>query len=158
VEVVMRQGTNDRGAVYVEFMIAIVPMLVLFWGLLQLNGLLLADLVVRNTAIHAVRAAVVCDSDKETHGKEGALHCAQQVADDLRKSVHSITTMSVDVLNASDVGNDPVTVTVSAIYHCQVPLVASLACGLFAGGGGFSSFTTIERQATLPNQGHYYKF
>ena len=36
-----------RGAAYVELLIAIMPMLILFWGLMQLNGLLLADLVVR---------------------------------------------------------------------------------------------------------------
>ena len=154
----MGERAKDSGAVYIEFIIAIVPLLVLFWGLLQVNGLLLADLLVRNTAIHAVRAAVVCDSDKSTHGPQGARDCAQQVADDLRKSVHSITAMRVeDVQGASEVGNDPVTVTIAADYQCQVPLVGAFACGLLT-GGGLSSTTTIRRKATLPNQGHYYKF
>jgi Flp pilus assembly protein TadG len=155
----MDARSNDRGAVYVEFIIAIVPLLVLFWGLLQVNGLLLADLMVRNTAIHAVRAAVVCDSDKETSGPSGARDCAQQVADELRPSVHSITAMRVeDVQGASSQGNAPVTVTIAADYQCQVPLVGAFACGVLAGGGGLSSTTTIRRKATLPNQGHYYQF
>jgi Flp pilus assembly protein TadG len=155
----MDARASDRGAVYVEFIIAIVPLLVLFWGLLQVNGLLLADLMVRNAAIHAARAAVVCDSDKATSGPSGARDCAQQVADELRPSVHSITAMRVeDVEGASEVGNGPVTVTIAADYQCQVPLVAGFACGVLTGGGGLSSTATLRRKATFTNQGHYYKF
>ena len=65
------RGTSPgdaRGAAYVEFLIAILPMLILFWGIMQLNGLLLADLVVRHAAVHAVRAAIVCDSEVTSAG------------------------------------------------------------------------------------------
>ena len=147
-----------KGAVYVEFLIAIVPMLTLFWGLLQMNGLLLADLVVRHAAMMAVRAAVVCDSDKDTSGESGAHDCAQQAAEATCKSVRSIRGLSVHVTGASVTGNAPVTVTVSANYYCQVPLVAGFACGMFSGAGTGNAMATIARSATLPNQGHYYKF
>ncbi len=148
----------ESGAVYVEFIVAILPMLVLFWGLLQVNGLLLADLVVRDAASNAVRAAIVCDSDESTSGPSGAQDCAQQAAEATTKAVKSIQSVGVQVANASASGNAPVTATVSASYDCQVPLVASVACSLFAGEGNFSSVAVIQRSATLPNQGHFYKF
>src|SRR5262249_36995948 len=131
-------------------------------GLLQINGLLLADLVVRNAAMHAVRAAVVCDSDKDVHDDNAARgrakDCAQQAAQDVTKSVRSITTTTVDVQGAKESGTDPVTVTVYVDYHCQVPLVGAVACGLLTGSGSLAATATIQRQATLPNQGHFYKF
>jgi Flp pilus assembly protein TadG len=152
------RARDQRGAVYVEFIVAIVPMLVVFWGLLQVNGLLLADLVVRNAAMNAVRAAIVCDSDETTSGPGAAHDCAQQAAEDTTKAVKSIQSVGVQVDGASSSGSAPVTATVSASYECQVPLVASLACGVFGGLGGGTGTATIERSATLPNQGHYYQF
>jgi Flp pilus assembly protein TadG len=146
----------ESGAVYVEFIVAILPMLVLFWGLLQVNGLLLADLVVRDAASNAVRAAVVCDSDQDTSGPSGAQDCAQQAAEATTRAVKSIQSVGVQVADASASGNEPVTATVSASYGCQVPLVASIACSIFS--GSFSSIAVIQRSATLPNQGHYYQF
>jgi Flp pilus assembly protein TadG len=151
---------DDRGAVYIEFIVAIVPMLVLFWGLLQVNGLLLADLVVRNAAMNAVRAAIVCDSDEHTSGESGAQDCAKRAAQDTTGAVKSIQSgsVSVQIQGASSTGNAPVTATVSATYQCQVPLVAGLACGLFGGLGAATATATFQRSATLPNQGHYYQF
>ena len=50
---------DARGSVMLEFLIAIVPLLVLFLGLLQLALLAVADLVVRHAAITGARAASV---------------------------------------------------------------------------------------------------
>jgi len=50
---------DARGAVMLEFLLAFVPVFVLFLGLLQLVLLGVADLVVRHAAITGVRAAVV---------------------------------------------------------------------------------------------------
>ena len=63
----MKKTSGSNGVIYVEFIIVIIPMLVLFWGVMQLNGLLLADLVVRHAAVNAVRAAIVCDSDEDSN-------------------------------------------------------------------------------------------
>lgn len=152
----MSQTALTRGSAYVEFLVAIIPMLVIFWGLMQVSGLLLADLVVRHAAMNAVRAAIVCDSDQNAAGDAGADTCAQQAAGDTTKAVSSITATHVVVDGASEQGNAPVTVSVSADYQCQVPLVGGLTCSLVA--GGVSSTATIQRSATLPNQGHSYKF
>src|SRR5215471_15844905 len=149
---------DSSGVIYVEFIIVIMPMLVLFWGMMQLNGLMLADLVVRHAAVNAVRAAIVCDSDEHTHGQAGAEECAQQAAEATTKSVKSIKAVVVTVEGASESGNGPVTATVTADYSCQVPLVGGVACAIFRGAPTTSAIAVIRRQATLPNQGHYYKF
>jgi len=153
----MTRTSDTRGAIYAEYAVAIVPMFFLFWGLLQVNGLLLADLVLRDAAIKAVRAAVVCDSDKETSGTSAAQTCAQQAVNDVIQAETSITSADVTgVAGASATGNQAVTVTVVGHYTCQVPLVGSFVCGAF--GAGASGTADLTRSATLPNQGHYYTF
>jgi Flp pilus assembly protein TadG len=159
VEDVVKALSSTRGAIYVEYAIAIVPMFVLFWGLLQLNGLLLADLVVRDAAEKAVRAAIVCDSDHETSGMSGGMQCAQQAAAETVKAVKSIADAEVISLDGADsAGNQEVTAVVVAHYYCQVPLVAGLVCAAFRGEGSSIEMATLERSAQMPNQGHYYKF
>jgi hypothetical protein len=158
---------SSSGSAYVEFIIAIVPMMVLFWGMMQLNGLLLADLVARHAAIHAVRAAIVCDSQvgHPQSGDELAAPggCAYEAARLVLSSVHSFGApdFSVRVEGASRHGNAPVTATVIASYRCQVPLAASLLCsGLIRDEGGpppSRGFLTLTRKATLPNQGAGYE-
>ena len=144
-----RTGTA-RGSVYVEFLVAVVPLFLFFWGILQLNGLLLADLIVRDAANNAVRAAIVCDSDQKTSGESGAMDCATQAVQDTVKAETSITSAAVSIDGASESGNGQVTATVTASYTCLVPMVSALVCG-----GGVA---TLARSASLPNQGHYYKF
>ena len=159
-----------RGAVYVEFIIAIVPMLILFWGLMQFNGLLLADLVVRHAVTHAVRAAIVCDSDeKPQDGAELAAPkgCSYEAAKMTLSAVKSFTppggsepTFSLQVSGASPDGNAPVTATLRVDYYCQVPL-AGFVCGLASAGtpsGGRAHVAMLTRKATLPNQGAGYSF
>jgi Flp pilus assembly protein TadG len=158
---------SQSGAAYVEFIIAIVPMMVLFWGIMQLNGLLLADLVARHAAVHAVRAAIVCDSqvgDPQTAERLAAPGgCAYEAAKLALSAVRSFGAPDfiVRVEGASRSGNAPVTATVIASYRCQVPLVASLLCsGLIRDEGGgphVSGVVTLTRKATLPNQGAGYE-
>ncbi len=160
-----------EGAVYVEFVIAIVPMLILFWGLMQLNGLLLADLVARHAAVNAVRAAVVCDSDEVPQsGSElsASSGCSYQAAKMTLSAVKSFSPsgstdpdFSISVDGADTDGNAPVTVTLVAHYHCQVPLVAAFVCGLANGEaslGNELASASLVRRATLPNQGAGYSF
>ena len=71
---VSRKGST--GAVYVEFLVAVVPMFTLFWGIAQLNGLLLADVVAQHAAVTAVRAAVVCEPDDHSQRPETGQQCA----------------------------------------------------------------------------------
>jgi Flp pilus assembly protein TadG len=166
-DVVTPSLRSQSGSAYVEFIIAVVPMLVLFWGVMQLNGLLLADLVARHAAVHAVRAAIVCDSQvgKPQSADELAAPggCSYEAAKLALSAVGSFGApdFSVRIEGASRHGNAPVTATVIASYRCQVPLVASLLCGglIHDEGGGSSSggVLTLTRKATLPNQGAGYE-
>jgi Flp pilus assembly protein TadG len=164
-------AADGSGAVYVEFLVAIVPMLTLFWGLMQLNGILLADLVTRNAAQHAVRAAVVCGTGKLEGGQSSesaATECANEAAKAVMKSVASFAEPGKDepqvtttVRGASEHGNQDVTAIVSGHYHCEVPMVGAALCALVnltGPQGAQSGPLVITHEATFPNQGHYYKF
>jgi Flp pilus assembly protein TadG len=166
-ETVLARLRSQSGSAYVEFIIAIVPMLVLFWGIMQLNGLLLADLVARHAAVHAVRAAIVCDSQvghpqsaEELSAPGG---CSYEAAKLALSAVQSFGApdFTVRIEGASRHGNAPVTATVVASYRCQVPLAASLLCsGLIRDEDGIAAprgFLNLTRKATLPNQGAGYE-
>jgi hypothetical protein len=58
---------SRRGAVYVEVIVAIIPVLIFFLGLLQLAMIFSAHLVVRHAATRAVRSAVVVLDDDPEH-------------------------------------------------------------------------------------------
>jgi len=158
---------SQSGSAYVEFLIAIVPMLILFWGVMQLNGLLLADLVARHAAVHAVRAAIVCDSQvghpESAEKLEGPGGCAYEAAKLALSAVRSFGApdFTVRIEGASRHGNAPVTATVTASYRCQVPLVSSLLCsgliGEASGGPTARGILKLTRKATLPNQGAGYE-
>ena len=63
---------------------------------------------------------------------------------------------SVKIDGAQKSGNAPVTATVVAAYHCRVPLVGGLVCGLFTAGTDAMNVRFLSRAATLPNQGASY--
>ena len=58
-----RAGRRCAGAIYVEVLVAIIPVLVFFFGLLQLALLYTAKLVVTHAAQRAVRSAIVVLED-----------------------------------------------------------------------------------------------
>ena len=157
----MKRGTT--GAVYVELLVVLVPMFTLFWGLVQLNGLFLADLVTQHAAVSAVRAAVVCEPDDHLQRPESGQQCAEGAVREIlglgsgKRTVASIQRASVSLAGASATGTGPVTATVKAEYRCEVPLVGWLVCGLAGGASGLSS-AVIVRKATLPNQGAFYAY
>jgi hypothetical protein len=67
----MRLGRDTRGAVYIEFLVAFIPMFVLFLGLLQVSLIFIGKFVVRHAANRATRAAiVVLDDDPERYDGE----------------------------------------------------------------------------------------
>ena len=68
-----RRGIEEsRGAVYVEFLIVLPPLLLLFFGLTQMGLVYGAELLVQHAAARAVRAAIVVlpddDEDAEYAG------------------------------------------------------------------------------------------
>lgn len=63
--------SDDRGAVFVEFLIAFLPVYVLFLCLVQLTILFSVRLITEHAAVHAARAAaVVIGDDRKRYGGE----------------------------------------------------------------------------------------
>jgi Flp pilus assembly protein TadG len=150
---------ESGGAAYVEFIIAVVPLFLFFWGMLQLNGLFLADILTQHAAVTAARAAVVCEPDDHSVRPEDGQTCASAAVREVfgmdgTKTLGAVSDVSVSLAGASASGNAPVTATVTTQYECEVPMVGLLVCG-FASG---SSTATIIRKASLPNQGAYYAY
>ncbi len=56
-------ASDERGTVYVEFLISFVPFFLLFLGTIQLSLIYASHLVVQHAAVLAVRAAVVTLDD-----------------------------------------------------------------------------------------------
>ena len=62
-----RLSSNVSGAIYVEFLVAFIPVLIFFLGLLQLGLIYTANLVVRHAAVRGARAAIVVLEDDPRH-------------------------------------------------------------------------------------------
>lgn len=59
-----KEPSNDeRGAAYVEFLIAFIPLFIMFLGMVQMSLMYAGDLVVQHAASRAARAAVVVLDD-----------------------------------------------------------------------------------------------
>ena len=56
-------GEHEKGAAYVEFLIAFIPLFVMFMGMVQMALMYAGDLVVQHAASRATRAAVVVLDD-----------------------------------------------------------------------------------------------
>lgn len=66
-----RLHKNEKGAVYVEFLLVFFPVFIIFLGLIQASLLFAANLMVRHAATIAARAAmVVLDDDPAKYGDE----------------------------------------------------------------------------------------
>lgn len=76
-------GSDDRGAVYVEFLIAFFPMFLLFLGLCQLALVAAAEAVVRHSAFSAVRSAIVTLDDRSEQFKD--VECGNLSAGNAKK-------------------------------------------------------------------------
>jgi Flp pilus assembly protein TadG len=147
---------DKRGAVLAEFAIAILPMLMAFFGFWQVSMLITAKMLVRHAAAVGARAAAVMvgggDTNPTFEGEE------QGTEDDVRNAVqgamgtwgeNGILTAATEV---HDTGgpNGRVTVDVTAAFKCTTPLGGRFVCG---GSGTLP----IHETASMPKQGAQYK-
>ncbi len=144
-----------RGAVLVEFVIAIVPMMITFFGFTQVAKIYTANLAVRHGAIAAARAAIVISDENDNNpGNNGSKQEIKQAAalamlpwiED--RSLTDVRVTIDDRSSRRDVYG-PVTAKVRAIYHCRVPLAGKLICP--------ASVRMVSGEATMPHQGARYK-
>jgi hypothetical protein len=159
---------GTRGAVYVEFLIAFLPMLIFFECLVQLAGLYTAKLVTLHAATTAARAAVVVlHDDPADYGDVAVGQVEGKRKDDIEKAaaiplraVKSI--IAVKVKFPSTPGGDDsresferdelVRVRVEATYLCSVPFASRLVCNWL------TRTITLKAEAALPNNGADYEY
>jgi Flp pilus assembly protein TadG len=134
---------DDRGAVYVEFIIAFAPLFVMFMGLCQLAGLYSGKLVCLHAAEMAVRASVVVLSDDPQFDRSPA--AVERAAKLAAKGSGGLQGVSVDVTPSAPGRNDIVKVKVKAQYQCMIPVGRLVVCG-----GGTQMLTG---EASMINQG-----
>lgn len=146
---------DSRGAVLVEFVIAIVPILLTFFTFVQLSRVATARLVVKHSAIIGARAASVISNqhnntpDAKNDGKAD-IKTAVQLALGTWYTKGSITNVDVVVTDQSSRSDyyGWVTVKVTATYHCNVPM-GWTACG--------GKQTQLVETFRMPHQGAIYK-
>jgi Flp pilus assembly protein TadG len=147
-----RRRKNARGAVAVEFLIAIVPFTLLFTGVIQLAMISVAKLAVHYAAACAARAAIVVVPDEEEDARDAgnelirdaAVYALLPVAP-TSADTNSITdafgkgggwgevTRHVGVLLdesrlAGDEYDAQITTRVVFAYHCSIPLASLFFC------------------------------
>lgn len=151
---------RERGAVYVEFIIAFLPMLIFFECLVQLGGLYQAKIIAHHAASTAVRAAVVVLHDDPKHYDGVALGSYSGARKDAIEKAASIPLRAqrniVDFelkLDKSQYGrNDLVKVTLNVDYRCAVPIARRIVCA------PFSMQKQLTAEAALQNQGADYEY
>lgn len=159
---------DARGAVYVEFLVAFLPLFIAFECLVQLAGLYTAKLVVRHAASTAVRAAVVVlDDDPQYYGDVEVGKATGKRREDIEsaaaiplRAVNSIVDVKVTLPSSAggtddrtDFGRDDIVhVRVEATYHCSVPFAKRIVCN------PLTAERKLTAEAALPNNGADYEY
>lgn len=147
---------NKRGAVLVEFAVAIMPLLMTFFVFFQVAVMVTAKMFVRHATIAAARAGIVIvgGGDKnpmrggEAQGSDGDIQAAFRAG----LGAWGDNGMLVGTVSVSDPGTQfgDVTATSAVLFRCNVPLGRRFVCP-----GG--AFLPMADRATLPKQGADYQ-
>ncbi len=159
---------ETRGAVYVEFLVAFLPIFSFFLCLVQLSMLQTANLIVKHAAVVAARAAVVILPDDPERYDGTNVNRAEGTR---REKIVQAATIPLSTLEdfpfpevnfpTEEGGDDDrvvfgrdelVRVRVSQLYRCRVPLARTIVCGAFFG------VKRLRGEASLPNQGANYGY
>ncbi len=147
---------DRRGAVLVEFIVALMPMMMTFFGFVEVSKIYAAKLATKHATITAARAAAVFSNAHENNpGAEGSgeEQAKGAAAAALGPWIGNGAISSVDVTvtdrSSKEDPYGPVTVKVTATYQCKVPMMGQVVCK----GGTMK----IPYEATMPHQGAKYK-
>jgi hypothetical protein len=177
--VARRLAHDQRGVVLLELLIAVVPVLVLFLGAVQLALLGAAQLVVHHAAITGARsAAVVLDDDPARYGDDppGSLTGARLLA--IRRAVTAPltalpwaaaddATVSFPITQGADqLATDRVedlewvSVRVEHRVRCDVPIARAIMCPSITLPDGTTQVRArrLAAEATLPRFAASYPF
>lgn len=173
---------DTRGAVYVEFLIAFMPVFVFFLCLLQLALLFSAKLLVEHSSVAGVRAAAVVFADEP--GPYGEATAQTNVMSTERRDVVrgavlialapmilDDTVVSVGVSYPEKAGekgaplgtpiphrngNGMVRVRVEAFVVCKIAIANLIACDAF--GSSALRIKSIPAESAFPYQGASYAY
>jgi hypothetical protein len=141
---------RDRGgAAMVEFAIAILPILITFFGMFQWGILAYVHLLVKHGAFIAARAEAVIHPHMPDSGPQEDVHKGVMM---LFKHVNQVKpedlTIDANLPASTDQTLDAVTVKLD--FKCGVPLGGVVACGA-------SKHHKFSETASFPNQGSSYQ-
>lgn len=147
---------DKKGAVLVEFLIALMPLMITFSCFVQLSQMATAKLVIKHSAIVGARAAAVISNK---HNNTPDQPKGDNMAD-IEAGVHAalgpwdkqMATVTVKVEDSSSC-DDPygmVKVTVTAAHKCLVPFGGRLMCG------AVGATHTMQQAYAMPHQGARY--
>ncbi len=151
---------SREGAVYVEFLIAFLPLFFFFLSLVQLIFVQTANLITKHAAVKAARAAVVVlPDDPKYYGNVPIGSFSGKRKEDIEQAAKiPLGTMGIieaalaKVTVEGAVSRDSIVkVKVEYQYHCEVPWGRFTVCG-------FSNFKKLTGEAALPNQGADYVY
>ena len=158
---------DSRGAVYVEFLIAFIPVFVMFLSLVQLFDLHQAKIILHHAAFTGVRSAVVIlPDDPQFYDNAAINHFDGKRKDAIKFAVQSPLLASRSIVDyqvtmpsspggsdsQSDVQRDSlVRLQVKVHFQCRVPMVSKLVCGS-------TGVRTLTAEAAMPNQGADYQY
>lgn len=153
-------AADRRGAVYVEFLVAFLPVFFFFLSLVQFTFLQGANLVVKHAATTAVRAAIVVLHDDPSHYDDVPTGRATgKRREDIERAARiplAVLGVRPDALKlemAESFERDAqVTVKLEYRYRCQVPWGRSVVCSFL------TNERTLRAEATMPNQGVAWRY
>jgi hypothetical protein len=133
----MRLLRDNAGALFVEHLIAFLPVMYFFLATWQLIELFVADLIVRRAANAAVRAAVVVlPDDPNAFGRDGNIHqyaglrqqYVQTAAELILQAAGNIEDNVSVQLSGQFREHEPITAEVRANFRCTASWV-NIVCG-----------------------------
>jgi hypothetical protein len=133
----MRVVRDTAGALFVEHLIAFLPVIYFFLATWQLMELFAADLVVRRAANAAVRAAVVVlPDDPNAFGRDGGINTytglrreyVQRAAELILQAAANIEDNVIVEVSGTFSEHNPITAEVRARFRCTASWV-NIVCG-----------------------------
>jgi Flp pilus assembly protein TadG len=145
---------DARGAVYVEFIAAFMPVLAFFLCIAQLADLYATKLVVQHAAYRTARAgAVVFPDDPAHYTGTDKLTVVRSAGYGVMLAKRTIIDATIHLPNGTDYARGaPVDVEIEATTRCIYPLANRLLCS------GLVPMNTVRAAATLPAHAAEYPY
>jgi Flp pilus assembly protein TadG len=149
---------DTRGAVLVEFLVALMPLSITFFSFVQIAQIATARVVVKHaTTVGARGAAVMANTHNNTpdqppgQGMDVVKKGVMAAMGPWAKTMSNVDVKVDDKSGCDDKVFEMVTVTVDAQYNCSVPFGSFLVCGTKGGKH------RIKETYAFPHQGASYK-